>query len=101
MDDTIYAFKLTSGEELISRLTMVSWDQDPTYILDQPRSIMMSGDGRLSFAPTLFSADPDKPITLNKTSVVAYTTDLREEMRDAYLQSVSKIAIPSKKIIMG
>ena len=94
----IYGFKLTNGEEIISRVKEI---RSEVYILDSPKSLAISPRGDFSLAPVLFLADPDKPIVLNKSAVACCTETVRSEMAEQYLAAISKIITPSKNIIMG
>jgi len=100
--NTIYNFKLVTGEEFITRL--ISEDEN-TYVLDRPRNVMLavdpSGRPQLQLAPVTYCSDDEKPVVLNKSAVVCISSDIREQMGNSYIESVSKIAIPQKKIILG
>jgi len=100
MEDEIYSFKLTTGEEIISKLIGEHWNND-YLILDEPRTLMMGQNGNLSLAPVLFSADPTHHIFLSKSAIACWSKYIREELKTGYLSSVSKLVIPNKNIIMG
>ncbi len=98
MNNQIFAFKLTSGEELIS---FVLSEDNTNFLLENPRSLVINNRGELSLAPVLFSADPNKPISLQKTAVACFTKELREELASQFAQSVSKLVLPNKNILLG
>lgn len=98
--DKIICLKLSSGEEIITKVTQDAEDQD-SLILDNPRSLVLAGNGGLQLAPVLFSANPDQCIVLNKKSIICYCDSLREELENGYRNSVSKIITPNKNIILG
>lgn len=93
----IYAIKLTSGEEIISRIKEVNGE---FISLDEPRSLITSPNGNLQFAPTMFLAHPDHPVKLAISSVAFYSEKIREELLTAYRESVSTIITPKKSILM-
>lgn len=97
----VYSFKLTSGEEIIAKVFEDRLNDD-YFDLEDPRILMMASNGNLSLSPViLFSANPDKPLFLNKTSVACWSKYIREELKNGYMNSVSKLVIPNKSIIMG
>jgi len=98
MDTNIFAFKLTSGEEIISRLIQTE-NQEDIFLLDNPRVLMIGQDGRFMLAPLMFSSDSDKPIKLQKSSVACYSENVKEELSNGYIGSISKIAIPPKGML--
>lgn len=103
MEDTIYCFKLVTGEEIISRLTPALDYMEPstdTFSLDNPRSIMPVND-RLSLGLALIGANPDKPIILKKSAIVCYTANVRDALKTAYLSAISNIVLPGKQNLMG
>ena len=99
MEKSILSLKLFTGEEIISR---VNWNlsNDKVYALENPLALVIGREGNLNFAPVLFSANPDKLFMLNKNLVVVQSEHLREQIEQGYIQSTSKIVIPTKKIIL-
>jgi uncharacterized protein YjiK len=99
MEKSILSLKLVTGEEIISR---VNWNlsNDKVYALENPLALVIGREGNLNFAPVLFSANPDKLFMLNKNLVVVQSEHLREQIEQGYIQSTSKIVIPTKKIIL-
>jgi len=99
MEKSILSLKLVTGEEIISR---VNWNlsNDKVYALENPLALVIGREGNLNFAPVLFSANPDKLFMLNKKLVVVQSEHLREQIEQGYIQSTSKIVIPTKKIIL-
>lgn len=97
-DTTIMALKLTSGEELIAKVVLID---EKIMELHDARSIMLVPGGQLRLAPLLFSADIDKPITVERACVAVYTETIRPEFLDSYTQSISKLVVPKSSILMG
>ena len=95
--EEIVCIKLTSGEEIITKCN----ETETQYHLNNPRSLTMNAQGGLSFAPVMFSADPDTDIIVLKSAVAAMSHKVRTELEDAYVSSTSKIIVPSKSILMG
>lgn len=101
MEEAVHSIKLVTGEEVITRLAKHQGSAD-VWVLDRPRALAHNPvSGELSFGPVLFMANPDGNITLNKSAVVCYTTNLRDGIADSYIQAVSSIQIPKKRIITG
>jgi hypothetical protein len=97
----IMALKLTSGEELIAKVTVKSENE---LELHDARSIMLvpgPNGGQLKLAPVLFSSDVEKPITVNRATVSVYTTNVHPKFSDEYTRSTSKLVVPKSSILMG
>lgn len=84
----VITFKLSSGEELMARLEDVNETQ---YVLAKPRVVGMSAQGP-ALMPFLFTADPDRTISINKATVlVAVPSD--KEFATQYLTSTTGIKL--------
>lgn len=84
----IVTIKLTSGEELVSRL---SEETDTHYKLSKPLVLTMGPQG-IAMVPYLFTVSPDKDIALSKHTVtVIVETD--KPAADQYLQGTTGIAL--------
>jgi hypothetical protein len=91
-----YTFKLNSGEELIAKV--VSTDVD--YItVTNPVSIAPGQQG-MQMIPSMFTADIEQEIRINRTSVSLYAFT-EESIADKYLEATTGIKLPDKKIILG
>lgn len=85
---SIVTIKLTSGEELVSRL---SEETDTHYKLSKPLVLTMGPQG-IAMVPYLFTVSPEKDISLNKHTVtVIVETD--KPAADQYLQGTTGIAL--------
>lgn len=86
----IHVFKLTTGEELISRVTE---ETDDSYVLSKPRVVAISptqsGQMSVTLIPLLASA-PDCEFTLSKSVVVGKPTDgINSELEKGYMEQTT------------
>ena len=92
----VYTFKLNSGEELVAKVTSCA---GTTATLEDPVSVAPGPQG-LGLVPTMFTSDPQEIITLNSNSVALYArTD--DSVRMKYIEAVTGIKVPEKKLILG
>lgn len=94
--DTIYTFKLATGEEIVAKLIEIT---ESHMILQNPILTVLSPQG-LQMMPALFSANPDKMVRLNIHSC-AMIADTRDDVRNSWIQATTGIAPVSKQIITG
>jgi hypothetical protein len=91
-----YTFKLNSGEELIAKVISTNVD----YIeVSNPVSIAPGQQG-MQMIPSMFTADIEQEIRINRTSVSLYAFT-EESIADKYLEATTGIKLPDKKIILG
>lgn len=94
--NTVYTFKLNTGEELVARLLRIGHD----YLeIEHPILTVISQQG-LQMMPGLFSANLDKTIRLNNASW-AMIAETRDDVRDSWIQATTGIAPVRKQIITG
>lgn len=93
-----YTIKLNSGEELIAKVTQVHLGQG-YVVVTNPVSIAPGQQG-MQMIPSMFTADIDKEIRLNTTSVSLYAIT-EQSVTDKYLEATTGITVPEKKIILG
>lgn len=92
----IYTIKLATGEEIVARVI----SQDPAGItIQNPILCALSPQG-LQMMPGLFSANMDKPVRLNTVSW-ALIAEVRDDVRNSWIQATTGIAPASKKILTG
>ena len=92
----IFTLKLMSGEELIGRIVEQT---DATIELTEPVSVAPGPQG-MGLVPSLFTSERGKNVVVNRTAITMYsTTD--ESIQAKYIEAVTGITTPSKKIIMG
>lgn len=92
----VYTFKLASGEEFIAKVT---GEEPDRYTVTEPISTVIGPQG-LQMMPSLFSANQDKPVLLNKTSI-AMIAQSRDDVRAKYIEATTGITTPTKSIITG
>jgi hypothetical protein len=92
----VYTFKLNSGEELIAKVTQAGGD----FIeLQEPVSIAPTQQG-MQMIPSVFTADPKGIFRLNTNSIAIYANS-DDSIKLKYLEAVTGIKIPDKKIVLG
>jgi len=94
--NSIYTFKLNTGEELIARVVEINPDH---MIIEHPILTVISQQG-LQMMPGLFSADLDQNVRLNNASW-AMIAETRQDVRDSWIQATTGIAPIRKQIITG
>jgi hypothetical protein len=92
----VYTFKLNSGEELIAKVIKVN---DDNIVIENPVSVAPGPQG-LGLVPSMFTGDPDAEIKLNSNNVAIYT-QTEDGVRMKYIEAVTGIKIPEKKLILG
>lgn len=91
-----YTFKLTSGEEVVGKVTEV---QGHNVLLKDPVSVAPGPQG-LGLMQSMFTADPKDPARLNINNVTIFAlTD--ESVKAKYIEATTGLVVPDKKIIMG
>lgn len=94
--NTVYSIKLTSGEELVARVTKVDGHN---ITVQNPLSVAPGPQG-MGLMHSMFTADPDSEITLNSNTItMAAPTD--SSVKSKYVEATTGLVIPDKKIIMG
>ena len=93
-----YTVKLNSGEELIAKVTEIHLGQG-YVVVTNPVSIAPGQQG-MQMIPSMFTADIDKEIRLNISSVSLYAIT-EQNVADKYLEATTGITVPEKKIILG
>lgn len=91
----IRVFKLSTGEEVITRVT---GEDDKEFVVDKPLQMAMGQRG-LQFAPFMMMADPDKKLGLRKDKIVA-DGDPAKEIESQYESITTGIALPQKGSII-
>jgi hypothetical protein len=94
--NTIYTFKLNSGEELVAKIVDTNSD---TFLIEHPVSIAPGPQG-MGLVPSMFTADMSKTIQLNINSV-ALVAETDSAVSAKYIEATTGISVPDKKIIMG
>ena len=94
--NTVYTFKLNSGEELIAKVTQAGGD---FIIIEEPVSIAPTQQG-MQMIPSVFTANPKGEFKLNTTSIALYA-ETDDSVRMKYLEATTGIKVPDKKIVLG
>jgi hypothetical protein len=94
--NTVYTFKLNSGEELIAKVTQAG----DTFIgIEEPVSIAPTQQG-MQMIPSIFTADPKGIFRLNTNSIALYA-ETDDSIRMKYIEATTGIKVPEKKLILG
>ena len=94
--NTVYTFKLNSGEELIAKVTQAGGD---FIVIEEPVSIAPTQQG-MQMIPSVFTANPKGEFKLNTTSIALYA-ETDDSVRMKYLEATTGIKVPDKKIVLG
>jgi hypothetical protein len=94
--NTVYTFKLNSGEELIAKVIQAGGD---FIIIEEPVSIAPTQQG-MQMIPSVFTANPKGDFKLNTSSIALYA-ETDDSVRMKYLEATTGIKIPDKKIVLG
>ena len=94
--NTVYTFKLNSGEELIAKVIQSGGE---FLQIEEPVSIAPSQQG-MQMIPSIFTADPKGEFRLNTSSVSIYA-ETEDAVRMKYLEATTGIKVPDKKLILG
>jgi hypothetical protein len=94
--NTVYTFKLNSGEELIAKVTQAGGD---FIVIEEPVSIAPTQQG-MQMIPSMFTADPKGEFKLNTSSIAIYA-ETDDSVRMKYLEATTGIKVPDKKIVLG
>jgi hypothetical protein len=91
-----YTFKLTSGEEVVGKVTAV---EDHLVSLQDPVSVAPGPQG-LGLMQSMFTADPKDSARLNINNVTIFAlTD--SSVKAKYIEATTGIVMPDKKLILG
>lgn len=84
-------FKLTSGEELIAR---VSEDRESEFILIKPMSLLNTPNGGLGMMPVPIASNHTDPVVLNKHAI-AFHTKCEKDLANQYLEKTTGLTLAS------
>ena len=94
--DKTYTLRMGYGEEMVTKIV---GQTDDTYILSRPLAVVPGAQG-IQLMNSLFTADPEQNVTINKSSV-AMIAPVREDVGDSYLEATTGIKPVRSKILMG
>jgi len=96
--EQVYTIKISNGDEVVTKV--VDIDQDGNYIVSKPLTVIPGPQG-INMMNSLFTADPDKLVTINKQQV-SIIAPSRDEVCDSYLEATTGIKpVRNSKILMG
>jgi hypothetical protein len=93
--DTIYSFKLLSGEEFIAKVDDIN--QTDIHILN-PLSITLTAQGPDTL-PGMIAGDMTKPMQLNK-SAIAVIAHVQEHIQASYEQGIEEMHAEKPKQVL-
>jgi hypothetical protein len=91
-----YTMRMGYGEEIVAKIVSIDGD---TYTLSKPVAVVPGQQG-IQLMNSLFTADPEAEVTVNKSSV-AMIAPVREDVGDSYLEATTGIKPVRSKILMG
>lgn len=91
-----YTMRMGYGEEIVAKIVSIGTD---TYTLSKPVAVVPGQQG-IQLMNSLFTADPEADVTVNKSSV-AMIALVREDVGDSYLEATTGIKPVRSKILMG
>ena len=91
-----YTMRMGYGEEIVAKITAID---SSTYTLSKPVAVVPGQQG-IQLMNSLFTADPEAEVTVNKSSV-AMIAPVREDVGDSYLEATTGIKPVRSKILMG
>ena len=94
--NSVYTFKLNSGEELISKVLGVDGDE---VLIHDPLSVAPGPQG-MGLMPGLFTAEPKAEVRLNTKNIAFYALT-EAGVKAKYIEATTGLKIPSKKLITG
>jgi hypothetical protein len=93
----VYTLKIANGDEIVAKIVE---ETDTTYAVTKPLTVVPGPQG-INMMNSLFTADPDKNVTINKQQVSVIAPS-REEVCDSYLEATTGIKpVRNSKILMG
>lgn len=95
-NNTVYSIKLNSGEELVAKVTNSEFGR---ITVTHPVSMAPSQQG-LQMIPSLFSADLEKTVDINITSI-AMVAVAREDVVKAYTESTTGLDLSASKQMLA
>jgi hypothetical protein len=93
----VYTLKIANGDEIVAKIVE---ETDTTYVVTKPLTVVPGPQG-INMMNSLFTADPDKNVTINKQQV-SVVAPSREEVCDSYLEATTGLKpVRKPSIIMG
>ena len=96
VEQEIVSFRLSSGEEIVGRLSRQS---DETIEIDKPISIAIQmvqpGQAGITFMPFMASVDDTGKVTFYRANLVTVPTATRPDVAKSYAAATSSIELPT------
>jgi hypothetical protein len=95
--DSVYTIKIANGDEIVSKVVA---EDETTYTVNRPLTVIPGPQG-INMVNSLFTADPEKTVTINKQQVSLIALS-RGEVQDSYIEATTGIKpVRNSKILMG
>jgi len=88
-------FKLTSGEELIAR---ISEDRESEFILIKPMALINTPNGGLGMMPVPIASNHVDPVVLNKHAV-AFHAKCDKDMASQYMEKTTGLTLSTSGLV--
>lgn len=85
----VAAFRLVSGDEILGEVVAAD---DNTVAIKKPCTLAMGQDGNVGLTPAALLANPEKPVTYFRNSIVAVMS-AREDAVKSYTQFATGIQL--------
>mgnify|MGYP003662036227 CR=1 FL=1 len=93
----VYTIKIANGDEIVAKIT----ENFPGYYVVVSPLTVVPGPQGIQMVRSLFTADPEAIIRINKTQVSILAAS-REEVCDSYTEAITGIRpVRSSKILLG
>jgi hypothetical protein len=92
----VYTMRMSYGEEIVAKITAINTD---TYSMTKPLSVIPGREG-IQLMNSLFTADIEQEITVNKSSVIMIAA-VRDDVADSYTEATTGIKPIRSSILMG
>jgi len=96
--NTVYTFKLTSGEELIAKV-LHDMDDNGYVTIMEPVAVAPGPQG-MGLIPSLFTVDQSTELKINTKNVLMCAATA-SQITDKYIEATTGIKVPSKQILVG
>ena len=93
--NTIYSFKLLSGDEFIAEVSDVNQND---YDISSPLSVTLTPQGPDTF-PTMIAGDMKRAMQLNK-SAIAIVAEVEEHIQQSYIKAIEEMHNGSDKQVL-
>lgn len=96
VQDEIYTIKLTSGEELVTKVIGINADW---LTVTSPVSVAPGPQG-MGLVPAMFTCDPKSQVQININNITLYAAT-EGGVRSRYVEATTGIRVAEKKLVLG